>query len=206
MMKEQLIISLGREFGTGGHVIAHSLAEHYQIPLYDSNILKDIGNEKNVNAKELEKYDENPKNPFLTRTVRGYSNSPEENIARMQFDYIKSKADKGESFVIVGRCSESILKGNPNMISIFIIGDMEQKILRTMECNNISREKAKRMIEQSDRKRKAYHNHYCDIKWGDSRNYELTINSSKLGLDETTRIIINYIDSRRKMSEKNGKL
>ena len=197
-MEKQLIISLGREFGSGGHVIAQQLAERYKIPLYDSNLLRDVAVEKEMNAEKLQKYDENPKNVLFTRTVRGYSSSPEENIARMQFDYLKSKADAGESFVIVGRCAESVLKGNPNLISIFILGDMEQKIVRTMESNNISKEKAVMLIEQQDKKRKTYHNHYCEGKWGDSRNYDLSINSSKLGLDETTRIIAEYIDSRRK--------
>lgn len=197
-MEKQLIISLGREFGSGGHIIAQQLAERYKIPLYDSNLLRDVAVEKEMNAEKLQKYDENPKNVLFTRTVRGYSSSPEENIARMQFDYLKSKADAGESFVIVGRCAESVLKGNPNLISIFILGDMEQKIIRTMESNNISKEKAVMLIEQQDKKRKTYHNHYCEGKWGDSRNYDLSINSSKLGLDETTRIIAEYIDSRRK--------
>ena len=197
-MEKQLIISLGREFGSGGHIIAQQLAERYKIPLYDSNLLRDVAVEKEMNAEKLQKYDENPKNVLFTRTVRGYSSSPEENIARMQFDYLKSKADAGESFVIVGRCAESVLKGNPNLISIFILGDMEQKIVRTMESNNISKEKAVMLIEQQDKKRKPYHNHYCEGKWGDSRNYDLSINSSKLGLDETTRIIAEYIDSRRK--------
>lgn len=196
-MEKQLIISVGREFGSGGHVIAQKLADKYEIPLYDYNLLRDMAIERNLNAEELEKYDENPGNLFFTRTVRGYSSSPEENIARMQFDCIRKKADAGESFVIVGRCAESVLKDHPDMISIFVLGDLEQKIIRTMEHNNISREKAKRMIEQHDKKRKAYHNHYCQGKWGDSRNYELSINSSKLGLDETTRIIIEYIESRR---------
>ncbi len=197
-MEKQLIISLGREFGSGGHIIAQQLAERYKIPLYDSNLLRDVAVEKEMNAEKLQKYDENPKNVLFTRTVRGYSSSPEENIARMQFDYLKSKADAGESFVIVGRCAESVLKGNQNLISIFILGDMEQKIVRTMESNNISKEKAVMLIEQQDKKRKTYHNHYCEGKWGDSRNYDLSINSSKLGLDETTRIIAEYIDSRRK--------
>lgn len=197
-MEKQLIISLGREFGSGGHIIAQQLAERYKIPLYDSNLLRDVAVEKEMNAEKLQKYDENPKNVLFTRTVRGYSSSPEENIARMQFDYLKSKADAGESFVIVGRCAESVLKGNPNLISIFILGDMEQKIVRTMESNNISKEKAVMLIEQQDKKRKTYHNHYCEGKWGDSRNYDLSINSSKLGLDETTHIIAEYIDSRRK--------
>lgn len=195
-MEKQLIITVGREFGSGGHEIAKKLAEHYQLPLYDNNILKNIGNERNLDIRELERYDENPKNPFLARTVRGYSNSPEENTAQMQFEYIKKKADAGESFVIVGRCAESILRDNPNRISLFILGDMEQKILRIMERHDLSREKAQQMIEQHDKKRKWYHNHYCEVKWGDSRNYDLSINSSRLGIEETARMIIRYIDQR----------
>lgn len=197
-MGKQLIIALGREFGSGGHVVARMIAEHYQIPIYDSNILKDVADEKNIEADELKKYDENPKNPLLSRTVHGFSNSPEENIARMQFEYIKNKADKGESFVIVGRCGESILKDNPNMISVFILGDTEQKILRTMERNGITRDKAKKMNEQNDRRRKIYHNHYCDGKWGDSRNYEISVNSSKIGIEETAKVVIDYIEKRIK--------
>lgn len=75
-MEKQLIIALGREFGSGGHIIAQQLADHYQIPLYDHNLLNHIATERNVNHENLKKYDEHPKNPFLTRTVRGYSNSP----------------------------------------------------------------------------------------------------------------------------------
>ena len=165
-MERQLIITVGREYGSGGHEIAKMLAEHYQLPLYDNNILKNIGSEKNLDIRELERYDENPKNPFLARTVRGYSNSPEENTAQMQFEYIRQKAAAGESFVILGRCAESVLKDNPNRISLFILGDMDQKILRIMERHDLSREKAQQMIEQHDKKRKWYHNHYCTVKWG----------------------------------------
>lgn len=195
-MERQLIITVGREYGSGGHEIAKMLAEHYQLPLYDNNILKNIGSEKNLDIMELERYDENPKNPFLARTVRGYSNSPEENTAQMQFEYIRQKAAAGESFVILGRCAESVLKDNPNRISLFILGDMDQKILRIMERHDLSREKAQQMIEQHDKKRKWYHNHYCTVKWGDSRNYDLSINSSRLGIEETARMIIRYIDQR----------
>lgn len=197
-MNKQLIISVGREFGSGGHVIARMLSEKYQIPLYDDNLLREIAGQRNLDAAELGKYDENPRNFFFTRTVRGYSNSPEENIARMQFDYLKRAADKGESFVVVGRCAEEVLKENPNMVSIFILGDMEQKILRTMEREHVSREKAVKMIETNDKKRKSYHNHYCQGKWGDSRNYEISVNSSRIGIDETTEILIQYIDKRQK--------
>ncbi|MBR1391026.1 MAG: cytidylate kinase-like family protein [Lachnospiraceae bacterium] len=205
-MSKQLIISLGREFGSGGHVVAKLLAEHYQIPLYDHNLLKDIASEHHVDAEDLKKYDEHPRNLLLSRTVNGFSNSPEENVAHMQFDFLRKLSAKGESFVIVGRCAETILKDNPNMISIFVLGDMEQKIARTMECNNISREAAIKMIEHHNKTRKHYHNHYCETKWGDSRNYELSINSSRIGIRETANIVAQYIDTRRNISEPDNML
>lgn len=196
-MDKQLMISLGREFGSGGHVIAEQLADNYGIALYDKNILRDIAEQKAVNEKTLRQYDERPRNPLLSRTVRGFTNSPEENIARMQFDFIRERADAGESFVIVGRCAESVLRGRSHLITIFVMGDMDQKILRTMETENLSEEEAKKRVEQVSRQRKAYHNHYCKEKWGDARNYDLTINSSRLGIEGTTCVLMDYIDARR---------
>lgn len=200
-MKEQLIISVGREYGSGGHVIAQMLADYYQIPLYNYNLLRNIADQKDLDAEELEKYDEKRRNRMLSRTVKGYNNSPEDNICRMQFEYLREKSSEGESFVIVGRCSEEILKDNPHMISIFVLGDMDFKIKRTMEDKQISWEEAKKKVQLNNRKRKTYHNSYCKGKWGDSRNYELSINSSKLGLEETTEVIIQYIDRKLKKQE-----
>ncbi len=199
-MKKQLIISLGREYGSGGHVIAQMLADHYQIPLYNYNLMRNIADEKNLDANELEKYDEKRRNKVFSRTVKGYSNSPEDNICKMQFDYLRKKSSEGESFVIVGRCAEEILKDNPIMISIFILADMDFKVRRTMEDKSLSWDDAQKKVLYCNRERKGYHNSYCKGKWGDSRNYELSINSSKLGLEETAEIIIQYIDKKLQKS------
>ncbi len=195
-MEEQLIISLGREYGSGGHVIAQRLADYYEIPMYNNDLLKNIAAIKNVDERELRKYDEKKRNRVLSRSVKGYSNSPEEVINHMQFEYLKKMSSEGRSFVIVGRCSEEILKPNPHLITIFIIGDMDFKIRRTADDQHISLEEAKKIVISTDKKRKAYHNSYCKGKWGDCRNYDLTINSSKLGIDVTTEIIKDYIDKR----------
>lgn len=88
-MEKQLIISIGREFGSGGHEIAEILAEKFDLKLYDKSLLQHIADERNVNVAHIEKYDEIPRNLLLSRTVRGYSNSVEENIANMQFDFLK---------------------------------------------------------------------------------------------------------------------
>lgn len=195
---EPLIITVSREFGSGGHVIAEMLAKKFNIPLYDWNILKEIAVEKNISHEELEKYDEIPRNPFFSKSRRGYSNSPEENIAKMQFDYLRRKAEEGKSFVVVGRCSETILKGYPGMISIFVIADKEAKISRIQRINNITKFEADIIIARQNRMRKSYHNYYCSVKWGDSRNYDISINSTRLGIERTADFLETYIRERRK--------
>lgn len=197
-MAEQLIIAVSREFGSGGHVIARQLAERFGLPYYDKNLLREIADERNVDVERLEKYDEHPKRQLLSRKVKGLSNSNEENIANMQFDFLRNKAEQGESFVIVGRCAETILKDYDGLISFFILADREAKIERTMERDRIGRHEAIQRMERQDRKRKDYHNYYSKKKWGDSRNYDITINSSRLGLGRTTDLLEAYIKERRK--------
>ncbi|MBR6664187.1 MAG: cytidylate kinase-like family protein [Lachnospiraceae bacterium] len=196
-MEKQLIISIGREFGSGGHVIAEALAKRFNIPLYDHNLLDHIAEEKNLNAEELKKFDEKPRNVLLSRTFKGHSSSPSDHIAMMQFDYLKKKAEKGESFVVVGRCAEMVLKEYEAMISLFVLGDKECKTKRVMEVYDISKEEARKKMERHDVYRKQYHNSYCDSKWGDSRSYDLCINSSRLGIDGTVAMLADYIRARR---------
>ena len=196
-MEKQLIISIGREFGSGGHEIAEMLAERFSIKLYDKSLLQDIAQEKQVDGKELERYDEKPRNKFLTRSLYGYSQSMEENLANMQFEFIKKRAEKGESFVVVGRCAETILKNQPALVSIFVLGDWESKIDRVVRLYHLTREEAESFINRQDSKRKHYHNYYCKGKWGDSRNYDIAVNSSKLGEKLTADLLAEYILQRQ---------
>lgn len=197
-MKEQLILTIGREYGSGGREIAKKLAEHYGLTLYDNNLLKEVLSEKNISSAEFERYDEIQKRIGIYRSVRGIDSSPENSIAHMQFDFLRQKAEEGESFVVVGRCAETVLKEYPAMISIFVLGDKQEKIERIMRIYQVSSGKAERMMAENDNKRKRYHNSYCEGKWGDSRNYDISINSAKLGVDETVSILVDYIDARRR--------
>lgn len=192
-MEKQLIVSISREFGSGGRDIAKKVAEDMGLELYDRNMLEDIAEKMNIEPEVLEDIDEKPRNKLLSRRVNGHSNSMEENLAQMQFEYLRRKADQGESFVVVGRCSETILKDREGLVSIFIVGDKETKINHTMEKFGISREEAVTKSERHDRSRRRYHNHYSDFKWGDSRNYDMCINSSRLGMEGTAGIIDAFI-------------
>jgi len=198
-MDKQLIISVGREFGSGGHEIAERLANHYGIPLLDHNLLDEIAAEKSLDVQHLKDFDEKQKNPFASRKIRGLSSSPEENVYLLQFDYLRKKAESGESFVVVGRCSENVLKDFEGLVSIFVLGEKKKKVERIMELYQMPEGLAEKMICEKDMKRKRYHNGFCEGKWGDSRNYDISINSSKLGMDGTVEILIDFIDKRKQV-------
>ena len=196
-MDRQLIISIGREFGSGGHIIAEALAKRFDIPLYDHNILEHIAEEKEFKHEEVRKYEEKPKLKFFNKRVKGHTTSFAEHILRMQFEFLQKKGDAGESFVVVGRCSEAMLSHNKNLVSIFILGDIPCKIQRVKEVYGLKTdEEANRMRIKKDLERKLYHNNHCKGKWGDSRNYHLSINSSKLGIDGTVDLLEGYIRAR----------
>ncbi|MDE5765159.1 MAG: cytidylate kinase-like family protein [Ruminococcus sp.] len=192
----QIIISVGREFGSGGRVIAEELAKRFELPIYDRHLITEIANKTGMTASEIEKLDEAPKSRLTSRRVRGFSNSIEDNIAEMQFNFIRKKAESGESFVVVGRCSESKLRDFDCLCSLFIIGDMESKIKRIMKLYEMNERDAENFIEQKDKKRKRYHNYHVKLHWGDSRLYDLTVNSSRLGIEKTIDYLEDYIKAR----------
>ena len=195
-MEKELIISVSREFGSGGHEIASELARRFDLPLYDRNILEQIAQKHNLNIRRLEPYDEAPKNIFTSRNVKGFSNSPEEQVAQMQFRYLRARAEEGGSFVVLGRCAEEILKEFSCLVSIFVLSDIGFKKERTMARDNTPEEEALELMSRADRRRKYYHNQHCRGKWGDSRNYDLSINSAKLGISGTTDYLEQYIKAR----------
>lgn len=196
MMDKQLIISIGREYASGGHDIAEELSKRFGIKLYDNSLLLHIAEKHGGNIETISRYDETPRVKILSRTVRGYNNSPEDMVSQMQFDYIREKAEEGESFVVVGRCAETVLKGHPALVSIFVLGDYEAKLKRVMSVLNLTEKEAKSQIKMMDKKRKSYHNYHCDLHWGDSRLYDLSINSSRLGIDGTVDAIEEYVKRR----------
>lgn len=197
-MEGQVIIAIGREFGSGGHEIAELIANRLQIFLIDDKLLYDLSSEKKIPYEELKKYDERPKIPFLSRTVAGYTNAMEEHLAKMQFDYLRKMAEGGESFVIVGRCAEHVLKDFPCLTSAFISGNKDTKCKRVMEKYKLSAEEAKKLMKKKDSTRKAYHNYYCEGKWGDSRNYDLCLNSSQIGVEGAADVILSYVERKQK--------
>lgn len=194
-MDKQIIISIGRQYGSAGHEIGMKLGEMLDIPVYDRNLFEEIGRIKNIDTNDLEKYDEVPRKKFFSRTVKGYSNSPEENVAELQFALLRSKAADGDSFIVIGRCADELFRGMDGFLSVFILGDMDEKIKRIMQVRNLDEKKAKLAIERHDRKRKMYHDYFCKGgKWGDCSNYDICINSSKFGIEATVKYLYDSVN------------
>lgn len=195
-MKQQLIISVSREFGSGGHEIANLLGQRFSLPVYEDNMLREIAQRRGMDHGKLERYDERPKNKLIYRTVKGYSNAPGDVIAQMQFDYLRERAAAGDSFVVVGRCAEEILKEYPGLVSIFVLADTQFKVERTMAHGDISQARARAMLQQRDRQRRRYHDQYGKGRWGHARSYHLCVNSAKLGIVGTADLLEGYIRTR----------
>ena len=195
-MKNQIIITIGRESGSGGHAIAKKVADEMGIACYDKKrLVEGTAKISGMNRNYVKKLDEKPAGfPFSGR-IGAFEDSPESNVARKTFEYIRQIADSGESCVIVGRCADSVLKGNPNALRIFIVGDTEQKNKRLAAIRQITPEEADQERKETDRFRRAYHNFYSDSKWGDSRAYDLIINSSRLGITGTADYIKTFADA-----------
>lgn len=192
IMKKQIIISIGREYGSGGHEIAQKLAEKLNIDLYDRNLLDEISKIKSSTYEDLVRYDEKPKS-FFSHTVRGYSNSQEVNVAELQFALLKSKAADEDSFVVVGRCTDKIFDGIAPVVSVFICADIKDRIARIENIRHMSEKDAIKKIEKHDKRRASYHDYFCKTKWGNASSYDVCLNSSLLGIDGTVEVLYNIV-------------
>ncbi len=207
-MDKHFIITIGREFGSGGREIGKALAERLNVKCYDKELLALAAQESGISEDLFKSHDEKPTNSFLYSLVMdtysmGYSTSSymdmpiNQKVFMAQYDAIKKLADE-ESCIIVGRCADYALKNNPDCISVFIKADINDKIKRIMRVYNLSEDKAKDMIVKTNKKRSNYYNFYTNQKWADSRCYDLCIDSSELGIDGTIELILAYLDLKSK--------
>ena len=195
-MDKQVLITVSRDFGSGGHEVAAELSKRFGLPLYDESILDSIAHQHNLKLDKLSRFDESPINIFTSRRVRGFSNSPEEHVSAMQARFLQQKAEAGESFVVLGRCGEEYLRGFSGLISIFILADREFKQRRTMRIDKVSAEEALELMARNDKRRKYLHNQICQGKWGDSRTYDICVNSARLDIRGTSDLLEAYVRAR----------
>ncbi|SEF47134.1 Cytidylate kinase [Butyrivibrio sp. Su6] len=200
------IITIGRQFGSGGREIGEMVADHFGIKCYDKELLSRAAKESGFCEEMIQNHDERPTNSFLYNLVMdtysfGYNSSSfvdmpiSHKVFLAQFDTIKKIAQEGPC-VIVGRCADYALSDFPNVLNLFITADEECKIKRIKERfeDITTDDKAREMMNKKDKQRQSYYNYYSSKKWGRADSYDLCINSSILGIDGTVKFITQYID------------
>lgn len=194
------VITIGREYGSGGRFIGKLLAEKLNISFYDNELLTKASEESGLSEAVFKNYDEK-KDGFLVSGMGLYSYdmSLGQKVFLAQFEAIKKIANT-ESCVIVGRCADYVLKDFPNVVNIFVCAPMEDKINRAINYYGINPNKAEQQIIKINKKRKAYYNFYTDKDWGKASNYDLCINS-KIGINESVNAIANYVKTLFKLDD-----
>ena len=199
------IYTIGREFGSLGKQVGQELAKRLGIKFYDKELLQKAAKESGLCEEIFESHDEKPTNSFLyslvmdTYTGGSYSTAPfldmplNHKVFLAQFDAIK-KIAANESCVIVGRCADYALEENPNVLSIFIKADMQDRIRRIAKLYDLSDAKAKDKITKIDKQRASYYNYYTSKRWGEVDSYDLCLNSSVFGIDGTVDMIKQAIE------------
>lgn len=197
------IYTIGREFGSGGREVGEKLAAKLGIKLYDKELLQQAAKDSGFCEEIFENHDEKPTNSFLyslvmdTYSVSGYSAAPfldmplNHKVFMAQFETIKKIAEK-ESCVIVGRCADYALSDNPDCINIFIHADLDVRIKNVSRNLNITENKARDIINKTDKQRASYYNYYTSKKWGDSKSYNLSLDAGKLGTDNCVEMILKF--------------
>lgn len=198
------IITIGRQYGSGGREIGEKLAKRWGIPYYDRELLNRAAKESGFCQEMIETHDERPTNSFLYNLVMdtysfGYNSSSfvdmpiSHKIFLAQFDTIKKIGSEG-ACVIVGRCADYALADYLNRVHIFIHADEEYRIKRLMAKHNMTESKARETIHKKDKQRQSYYNYYSSKKWGRSDTYDLSINSGRLGIDGTVNLLAKYVE------------
>ena len=205
------VVTIGRQFGSGGREIGEKVAEYFGIKCYDKELLSRAAKESGFCEEMLENHDERPTSSFLYNLVMdtysfGYNASHfvempiSHKVFLAQFDAIKKIAHE-EPCIIVGRCADYALSDMKNCVHLFIYADEESKTKRIMQKYELDAAKAKDMCIKKDKQRQSYYNYYSSKKWGDSRSYHLTLDSSELGFGGCCKMILGYMDI---VSEKKG--
>ena len=187
------IITISREFGSGGRYIGEEVARKLGIAYYDKNIISQIAEKSGLSPEYIQENAElSPKKGLFAYALAGrdiIGKSVEDMVYEAQRKVILDLAKK-EPCVIIGRNADYILKDRDDVLNVFIHGDMPEKIQRITDLYNVEKQKAVKMMEDTDKRRKTNYNFYTDQNWGKASNYTLCLNSSQLGYDRCEKIIM----------------
>ncbi len=212
MDKNNFVITIGRQFGSGGRELGKLLAKKLGIKYYDKELLCEAAKNAGVSEEFFEKSDEKfPRffsgllsftmgyNPYTLYS--GSTSISDDSLYKSQSDFIRSVADK-ESCVIVGRSANYVLRDHPRCVNVFVHAPIEECVKRIMKRGDKpTEEKARAMAEKTNKLRANYYNFYTDKTWGDASSYDLTIDSSLLPMEDVAETIIEYIRRRFKIKQ-----
>lgn len=198
----KMIITIGRQFGSGGREVGRRVAKALGIDFYDKELLAVAAKASGLSAQFLEDYDEKPTNSLLYSIVMGQSHmlmngsghvSVEQIASKAQREAVLSVAEKG-SCVIVGRCADYILRERDDLLRVFISAEKEDRIERVCKRDNMTREKAVDKLRRMDKARKSYYSLHADGDWGEAMNYDMCFNVSRLGIDRVVNSIVHMVE------------
>ena len=201
-----VIICVGRQLGSGGHSIARMLAEDFNAKYYDRELLNLAAKESGFSEKVFEQNDEQKGSlrslfgiqlPVFNGNIY-HSEISRESLFQFQSDAIRKAAAEGNC-VFVGRCADYILRDMPNVVRIFITASIRYRIDQILSRKDMTPQQAKRMILEAEGKRASYYNFFTGKKWGAAESYDLCIDSSVLGMEETEKLIAEFIRKRFNM-------
>lgn len=196
-MKKDIIITIGRQFGSGGKCVAEVLGRKLGIPVYDQELIMKAAQESGFSAEFFEQSDEKRRFFSLSSIFATAYSSETENymsdkgLFRIQCETIRNIAAQGPA-VIVGRCSDYVLRDMKNKLDVFLTSPLEKRAARVAERQGIDYAKAMETVEREDRNREEYYNYYTFGNWGIASNYDLCIDSDKLGDEGTADMIIEF--------------
>ena len=203
-MKKKIIITIARQYGSGGREIGELVAKALNIPLYDRYLITEAASKGNLNEEVIRKADESSANSLLYTLAMGsntlgaamhfgYKMPLNDKLFLLQSEVIKECAAKG-SGVFIGRCADYVLREEKNILRIFIYGDLEHRQQRIISRHpDLKSSQIIDAISKTDKRRSTYYNFYTGNKWGKFDNYDLAINSSTMGIEGTANLIVNII-------------
>ena len=199
-MSKDRIITIGRQFGSGGHEIGQKLADRLGIPLYDNQLVSMAAKELEITEEAAQRADEANMNTFLAGyqanmlaypdfiSGSSYIYSLNEDVFRKQTKIIRELAGKG-SCVIVGRCADYILRENPECINVFICAEKKDRVARISERYGVTEKKAAYMMRKTDRERAFYYESHTGLDWGSINSHQILFNVSLLGQERIVDIL-----------------
>lgn len=209
-MASNYVITIGRQFGSGGRQIGKLLSEKLSIPYYDKEILAEAAKDSGICEEIFEHHDEKPTKSLLFSLVTGmqmhgnlggYMDMPlNHRVFLAQFDTIRRVAAEGPC-IIVGRCADYVLRDKPNAVKLFVRADMEHRMQRAVAIHSVSPEKAEEYVRRMDKERASYYNYYATATWGDVNNYDLCLDTGKLGIEGSAQLVMDYLTLRDKVAK-----